>query len=95
MPSRGGAHFYGDNDALAADLGKHEGGVPQNEEYWFAARDCERLELLQIEAIDHRVQNEMIFYDEKKRRRRLRSTSLTVCRSRVMLSLVFPGQAQR
>jgi len=55
MPSRGGAHFYGDNDALAADLGKHEGGVPQNEEYWFAARDCERLELLQIEAIDHRV----------------------------------------
>ncbi len=39
---------------LVADLGEHEGiFVPWDEKYWF-------------EAGDHRVKNEMIFYDEKK-----------------------------
>jgi mannose-6-phosphate isomerase-like protein (cupin superfamily) len=64
---RGRARFYGDNNVLVADLGEHEGiFVPRNAKYWFEAGECEQLELLQVEAIDHRVKNEMIRYDEQK-----------------------------
>jgi mannose-6-phosphate isomerase-like protein (cupin superfamily) len=64
---RGRARFYGDGNVLVADLGKHEGiFVPRNAKYWFEAGDCDQLELLQVEAIDHRVKNEMIRYDEQK-----------------------------
>jgi mannose-6-phosphate isomerase-like protein (cupin superfamily) len=64
---RGRARFYGDNDVLVADLGEHEGiFVPRNAKYWFEAGDCDQLELLQVESIDHRVKNEMIRYDEQK-----------------------------
>jgi mannose-6-phosphate isomerase-like protein (cupin superfamily) len=64
---RGRARFYGDNDVLVADLGEHEGiFIPRNTKYWFEAGDCEQLELLQVEAIDRRIKNEIIRYDQKK-----------------------------
>ncbi len=64
---RGRARFYGDNDVLVADLGEHEGiFVPRDTKYWFEAGDCEQLELLQVEAIDHRIKNDMIRYVGKK-----------------------------
>jgi mannose-6-phosphate isomerase-like protein (cupin superfamily) len=63
----GRARFYGDNNVLVADLGPHEGiFVPRNAKYWFEAGECEQLELLQVEAIDHRVKNDMIVYDKKE-----------------------------
>jgi mannose-6-phosphate isomerase-like protein (cupin superfamily) len=65
---RGRARFYGDNDVLIADLGEHEGiFVPRNTKYWFEAVDCEQLELLQVDSIDHRIKNEIIHYDEQKK----------------------------
>jgi mannose-6-phosphate isomerase-like protein (cupin superfamily) len=64
---RGRARFYGEGDVLVADLGEHEGiFVPRNMKYWFEAGDCEQLELLQVEAIDHRIKNEMIRFVDKK-----------------------------
>jgi hypothetical protein len=42
------------------------GGRSAERKYWFATGDCERLELLQVEAIDHRVKNETVFYNEKR-----------------------------
>lgn len=64
---KGRARFYGDNDVLVADLGEHEGVfVPRGAKYWFEAGDCEQLELLQVESIDHRIKNEMIRYDKEK-----------------------------
>jgi mannose-6-phosphate isomerase-like protein (cupin superfamily) len=63
---RGRARFYGDGNVLVADLGEHEGiFVPRNAKYWFEAGDCEQLELLQVEAIDHRIKNDMIRFDQQ------------------------------
>ena len=63
----GRARFYGEGDVLVADLGRHEGIlVPAGAKYWFEAGDCERLELLQVEAIDHRKKNEMVYYADRQ-----------------------------
>jgi hypothetical protein len=50
--------------------GAQNGGrnVPRNAKYWPEPGDCDQLELLQVESIDHRVKNEMIRYDEQKER---------------------------
>ncbi len=64
----GRARFYGENDVLVADLGPHEGIlVPSGAKYWFEAGDCDQLELLQVEAIDHRTKNEVVYYAERQR----------------------------
>lgn len=64
----GRARFYGDGDELVADLGVHEGIlVPAGAKYWFEAGECEELQLLQVEAIDHRVKNEIRYFSERAR----------------------------
>ena len=64
----GRARFYGEGDTLVADLGPHEGIlVPAGAKYWFEAGDCDQLELLQVESIDHRIQNEIVYYGDRKR----------------------------
>lgn len=64
----GRARFYSEGDALVADLGPHEGIlVPAGAKYWFESGDCEQLELLQVEAIDHRTKNEVVYYADRKR----------------------------
>lgn len=64
----GRARFYGEGDELVADLGPHEGIlVPAGAKYWFEAGDCEQLELLQVEAIDHRTKNEVVYYADRTR----------------------------
>jgi hypothetical protein len=40
--------------------------VPKNVKYWFEVGDCEQLELLQVEAIDHRIKNELVRYADQK-----------------------------
>jgi mannose-6-phosphate isomerase-like protein (cupin superfamily) len=64
----GRARFYTEGDELVADLGPHEGIlVPSGAKYWFEAGECERLEMLQVEAIDHRIKNEIQYYSERRR----------------------------
>jgi mannose-6-phosphate isomerase-like protein (cupin superfamily) len=64
----GRARFYGEGNALVADLGPHEGIlVPAGAKYWFEAGECEQLELLQVEAIDHRTKNEIIYFADRGR----------------------------
>jgi mannose-6-phosphate isomerase-like protein (cupin superfamily) len=64
----GRARFYTEGDQLVADLGQHEGIlVPAGAKYWFEAGDCDRLELLQVEAIDHRIKNEVVYFAERER----------------------------
>lgn len=64
----GRARFYGEGDELVADLGQHDGIlVPAGAKYWFEAGDCEELQLLQVEAIDHRVKNEIQYFSERAR----------------------------
>ncbi len=53
---RGRAKFYGEGDKLLAELGPHEGiHVPRGFFYWFESSSPEVLELLQVEALDRRV----------------------------------------
>ncbi len=50
---KGRARFYGEGDAVVADLGPHEGVlIPRNFAYWFESAGEEDLELLQVEAFD-------------------------------------------
>jgi len=64
----GRARFYSEGDTLVGDLGPHEGIlVPAGAKYWFQAGDCEQLELLQVESIDHRIKNEVIYYTDRER----------------------------
>ncbi|MBU6267579.1 MAG: cupin domain-containing protein [Sphingomonadales bacterium] len=64
----GRARFYTEGDVLVADLGPHEGIlVPSGAKYWFEAGDCEQLELLQVEAIDHRIRNDIVYYADRAR----------------------------
>jgi len=65
---KGRARFYGEGDTLVADLGPHEGIlVPAGAKYWFEAGDSEQLELLQVEAVDHRNKNEVVYYADRAR----------------------------
>jgi mannose-6-phosphate isomerase-like protein (cupin superfamily) len=65
----GRARFYTEGNTLVADLGKHEGIlVPSGAKYWFEADGAAgQLELLQVEAIDHRVKNEIVYYADRER----------------------------
>jgi mannose-6-phosphate isomerase-like protein (cupin superfamily) len=49
----GKVRFYGEDDKLLAELGKHEGiHIPRGFYYWFESWGDEELELLQVEAVD-------------------------------------------
>jgi mannose-6-phosphate isomerase-like protein (cupin superfamily) len=51
MVLSGRVRFYGENDVLLGEFGKHEGiMVPRNFRYWFESVGSETLELLQVEA---------------------------------------------
>lgn len=65
----GRVRFYTEGDVLVAELGKHEGIlVPAGAKYWFeAVGEGEPLELLQVESIDHRVKNEIVYYADRER----------------------------
>lgn len=54
MVLSGKARFYGENDKLLGEFGKHEGVlIPRGFKYWFeCASEDEPLELLQVEASD-------------------------------------------
>ena len=46
-----GSGFYGEDDAVLGEFGKHEGVmIPRNVKYWFESVGAEPLELLQVEA---------------------------------------------
>ena len=56
MVLSGRARFYGEGDALIAELGKHEGVLlPRGTKYWFESVGPEPLEVLQIEASDKAI----------------------------------------
>jgi mannose-6-phosphate isomerase-like protein (cupin superfamily) len=65
----GRARFYTEGDVLVAELGKHEGIlIPAGAKYWFETADeNEPLELLQVESIDHRRKNEIVYYSQRER----------------------------
>jgi mannose-6-phosphate isomerase-like protein (cupin superfamily) len=58
---RGRARFYGKDDALLAELGPLQGvHIPRGFYYWFEKAGDERLEILQVEAIDKTVANKRL-----------------------------------
>ena len=58
MVIKGSARFYGNDNALLADLGPMQGiHIPRGFFYWFESTGSEPLELMQIEAIDKAVEN--------------------------------------
>ena len=61
---KGKARFYGPtNDDVIAELGPHQGVfIPRNFAYWFEKIGTEKLEILQVEAIDRSVRNERTDY---------------------------------
>ncbi|MGZ5096161.1 MAG: cupin domain-containing protein [Burkholderiales bacterium] len=64
---RGKVRFYGENDAVIAELGRHEGVmIPRGLPYWFESSSDEVLELLQVESIDKSVKNVRIDYEPQK-----------------------------
>ena len=55
---KGRARFYGKDDALLAELGPLQGiHLPRGFYYWFEKTGEERLEVLQVEAIDKSIVN--------------------------------------
>lgn len=64
---KGRAKFYGQNDALLADLGPLQGvHIPRGFYYWFESSSPELLELLQVEAIDKSVANKRLDATQRK-----------------------------
>ena len=63
----GRARFYGTKeDLVIAELGPHQGiFIPRDFPYWFENIGEERLELLQVEAIDRTVKNTRTDYTEQ------------------------------
>ena len=58
---RGRARFYGKNDQLLAEIGPLQGiHIPRGFYYWFEKTGDERLEILQVEAIDKTVVNKRL-----------------------------------
>lgn len=63
MVMKGRAKFYGEGDALIAELGPNEGVlIPRGVQYWFESSSPEVLEILQVEAIDKSIKNMRIDY---------------------------------
>lgn len=53
MVLKGAARFYGEDDALIAEVGVNEGVlIPRGTRYWFEKVGPDALELLQVEAFD-------------------------------------------
>ena len=58
---KGRARFYGKDDALLAELAPLQGiHIPRGFYYWFEKAGEERLEILQVEAIDKTVANKRL-----------------------------------
>ena len=58
---KGRARFYGKDDALLAELAPLQGiHIPRGFYYWFEKAGEERLEILQIEAIDKTIANKRL-----------------------------------
>lgn len=58
---KGRVRFYGKDDALLAELGPLQGiHIPRGFYYWFEKAGAERLEVLQIEAIDKTIVNKRL-----------------------------------
>ena len=58
---RGRARFYGKDDQLLAEIGPLQGiHIPRGFYYWFEKTGDERLEILQVEAIDKTVVNKRL-----------------------------------
>jgi mannose-6-phosphate isomerase-like protein (cupin superfamily) len=58
---KGRVKFYGKDDAVLAELGPMQGiHIPRGFYYWFESASPERLEILQVEAIDKSVKNERL-----------------------------------
>ena len=58
---KGRARFYGKDDALLAEIGPLQGiHIPRGFYYWFEKTGDERLEILQVEAIDKTVVNKRL-----------------------------------
>ena len=58
---KGRVKFYGIDDVLLAELGPNQGiHIPRGFFYWFESCSSELLELLQVEAIDHSVENKRL-----------------------------------
>ena len=56
----GKVKFYGEGDKVIAELGPHEGiHIPRGFYYWFESASDEVLELLQVEAIDLTVKQNL------------------------------------
>lgn len=56
----GRVKFYGEGDQVIAELGPHEGiHIPRGFYYWFESCSDELLELLQVEAIDLTVKQNL------------------------------------
>lgn len=56
----GKVKFYGEDDKVIAELGRHEGiHIPRGFYYWFESCSDEALELLQVEAIDLTVKQNL------------------------------------
>lgn len=59
----GRARFYGEDDVLLADLGRHEGIlIPRGFKYWFESASDEPLEILRVGATVHGQKSERIDY---------------------------------
>jgi mannose-6-phosphate isomerase-like protein (cupin superfamily) len=58
---KGRARFYGKDDVLLTELGPLQGlHIPRGFYYWFEKAGAERLEILQVEAIDKTVVNKRL-----------------------------------
>ena len=65
---KGRVRFYGKDDAVLAELGPMQGiHIPRGFYYWFESASPERLEILQVEAIDRSVTNERLNATPRKR----------------------------
>jgi mannose-6-phosphate isomerase-like protein (cupin superfamily) len=58
---KGRVKFYGKDDMVLAELGPLQGiHIPRGFYYWFESSSPEKLEILQVEAIDKSVKNERL-----------------------------------
>ena len=58
---KGRVKFYGKDNAVLAELGPMQGiHIPRGFYYWFESSSTEKLEILQLEAIDKSVKNERL-----------------------------------
>lgn len=63
----GRANFYGKDDVLIAELGRHEGVfIPRTVSYWFESVGDELLELLQVEAFAQNIDSKRIDYTPRR-----------------------------